>query len=165
MRRLSSCFLFLCLLASCVDREKDDYQHIEKLESQLIEQQVLEYDAAYAEKLLQAYRIFLSSHPESPKKPELLFKYGEVLKGQRRWLDAADIFHRVHDTHSESPLAPLALFHEAHCFEKLQQKHSAKKTYQDFITRYPNHPYVDEAKGMMMLLNYSDEDLMQQFQQ
>ncbi|MDG1849184.1 MAG: tetratricopeptide repeat protein [Flavobacteriales bacterium] len=165
MRCLSSCLIFLSVLTSCVDREKYDYRHIVKLESQLLEQQVLEYDSAYAEQLLQAYRIFLSSHPTSSKKTELLFKYAEVLKGQGSWLDAAEIFHQVHDLHPESSLAPLALFHQAHCFEMLQQKLTAKNTYQEFITRYPNHPYIEQAKGMIALLQYSDEELMQQFQE
>ena len=165
MRCFILCLLFLSLCSSCVDREKNDYKTIETIESKLRTQQDLSNDSVFAEQLLQTYRIFLSSHPQSSKKPELLFKYAEVLKGQSRWLNAVEIFHQVHDKHADSPLAPLALFQQAHCFEKLEQRLTAKNTYQEFIRRYPEHPYIEQAKGMIALLQYSDEELMQQFQE
>lgn len=165
MRFFLLCLLFLSVFSSCVDREKNDYRSIENLELKLREQQELTQDSIFADELLQAYRIFLSSHPQSPKKPEILFKYGEVLNGQSKWMNAVEIFHQVHDNHPNSPLAPLALFQQAYCFEKLEQRLTAKNTYQDFIMRYPKHPYIEQAKGMIALLQYSDEELMQQFQE
>ena len=41
---------------------------------------------------------------------------------------------------------------------------TAKNTYEDFIELYPNHPYVSQAKGMIQILNLSDEELIQKFQ-
>ena len=40
---------------------------------------------------------------------------------------------------------------------------SDKKIYEEFIERYPNHPYVEQAKGMIQLLYFSDEEIIQKF--
>ena len=86
------------------------------------------------------------------------------MKGLGAHLKSAKAFHKVHTQFPNAKVAPIALFHQAHCFEALDQYLTAKNTYEDFIERYPNHPYVSQAKGMIQILNLSDEELIQKFQ-
>ena len=164
MRGLLAIIVALFFLNSCYNAEESDFSRLQKVENSLIEQQDLSYDSTRAEDLLQAYRIFMSSHPKSEKKPELLFKYGEVSKAQGDYLTAADAFYQIHNNYPDLPIAPLALFQQADCFEALNQRLTAKNTYQEFTDRYPTHPYVDQAKGLIHLLHLSDEELIHEFQ-
>ena len=164
MRGFIPIVMVLLLLSSCYNAEQSDFSRLQKFETTLIEQQDVRYDSIRAEDLLQAYRIFMSSHPKSEKKPEILFKYGEVSKAQGDYLTAADAFYQIHNTYPDLPIAPLALFQQADCFEALNQRLTAKNTYQEFIDRYPTHPYVDQAKGLIHILHLSNEELIHEFQ-
>ena len=110
------------------------------------------------------YDEFIRAYPDAEQIPELLFKSGEVLNGLGAHLKSAKAFHKVHTQFPNSKVAPIALFHQAHCFEALDKRLTAKNTYEDFIERYPNHPYVSQAKGMIQILNLSDDELIHKFQ-
>ena len=117
-----------------------------------------------AKDVLLAYDEFILTYPHAEQIPELLFKSGEVLKGLGAHLKSAKAFHKVHTQFPNTKIAPIALFHQAHCFEALDQHLTAKNTYEDFIERYPKHPYVSQANGMIQILNLSDEELIYKFQ-
>jgi len=155
---------FVTLLSSCVNPQKKALDRVLALESKLKLVKDASSNRDLALEVVAAYSQFLTAYPNIESKPELLFKSGEVLKGLGENLKAAQLFYKVHHNFPNFTLAPLALFYQAHCFELMEQRLTAKNTYQEFIDRYPNHPYVEQAIGMIQLLHYSDEDLIKQFQ-
>ena len=58
----------------------------------------------------------------------------------------------------------MALFLQGHAFEAIGQRLTAKTIYEEFLERYPEHPYSEQVIGMIALLQYSDEELIEQFQ-
>jgi len=164
MRQVLFLIAFVSVFASCVNSQKKALDRVLALEAKLRLAQDASANRELALEVVAAYSEFLLAYPNIESKPELLFKSGEVLKGLGENLKAAKSFYKVHHNFPNSKLAPLALFYQAHCFEVLEQRLTAKNTYQELIDRYPNHPYVAQAKGMIQLLYYSDEDLIKQFQ-
>ena len=164
MRNLFLFLVFVGVLASCVNAEKKALDSVLELEAKLMHVQDTASDVELAKEVLEAYLEFLKTYPDTEKKSEILFKSGEILKGLGAHLQSAQAFHRVHTKFPDSKLAPLALFQQADCFEALDQRLTAKNTYEEFMERYPNHPYTEQAKGMIRLLHFSDEELINQFQ-
>ncbi len=164
MRYLLFLIVFVTAFSSCVNTQKKALDRVLALEVKLKLAQDASANRALALEVVAAYSEFLLAYPEIESKPELLFKSGEVLKGLGDNLKAAESFYKVHHSFPNSKLAPLALFYQAHCFEALEQDLTAKNIYQEFIDRYPNHPYIPQAKGMIQLLYYSDEDLIKHLQ-
>ena len=144
MRVVLISLLMLLVLNACETKQQKDLISLLELENKLMQAE----DAAANETLAK----------------EVLVVYDEVLKGLGAHLKSAKAFHKVHTQFPNAKVAPIALFHKAHCFEALDQHLTAKNTYEDFIERYPNHPYVSQAKGMIQILNLSDEELIHKFQ-
>jgi tetratricopeptide (TPR) repeat protein len=164
MRNVFILFCFGCLFGSCVNAQKKALDRVLELESKLMAVQDASANVDLAKEVLVAYSDFLKAYPDAESNPEILFKSGEVFKGLGQYLQAAQAFYKVHYNFPNSKLAPLAIFQQADCFEVLEQRLTAKNTYEEFIERYPNHPYVEQAKGMIQLLHFSDEELINQFQ-
>jgi len=164
MKYIMFFIVFISVFSSCVNPQKKALDKVLALESKLKLAQDAGANKDLALEVVAAYSDFLLAYPDIESKPELLFKSGEVLKGLGENLLAANSFYKVHHGFPNSKLAPLALFYQAHCFESIEQRLTAKNTYQEFIDRYPNHPYKVQAEGMIKLLQYSDEDLIKQFQ-
>jgi len=153
--------LFLC----CVNPQKKALDKVLALEAELREIQDASLHPVLASKVLAAYSEFLKAYPDASSNPAILYKSGEVEKGLGNHLKSAEHFNNVHTNFPNNDLAPLALFQQADCFEALDQRLTAKNTYEEFIERYPSHPYIDQAKGMIKLLYFSDDELIKQFQQ
>ena len=164
MRQILFLIAFVSIFSSCVNAQKKALDRVLALEAKLKLAEDASANRELAIEVVAAYNELLLVYPEIESKPELIFKSGEVLKGLGENLKAAKSFYKVHHNFPKSKLAPLALFYQAHCFEVLEQRLTAKNTYQEFIDRYPNHPYVAQAEGMIQLLHYSDEELIKQFQ-
>jgi len=164
MRNLFLFLCFVCLLGSCANAQKKALDRVLELEAQLMQVEDASSNTDLAEEVLAAYDEFLKAFPDADNHSELLFKSGEVWKGLGAHLKSAKAFYQVHTKFPDSDLAPLALFQQAHCFEVLGQRLTAKKIYEEFIERYPNHPYEEQAKGMIQNLHFSDEELIKQFQ-
>ena len=164
MKQLLVLISVLTIVISCVNPQKKALDRVLALESKLKLVQDASANRGLAIEVIAAYSEFLQAYPDVESKPELLFKSGEVLKGLGENLKAAQSFYKVHQGFPHSKLAPLALFYQASCFEAIEQRLTAKNTYQEFIDRYPSHPYVAQAKGMIQLLHFSDEELIKKFQ-
>ena len=164
MRVVLLSLLMLLFLNACETKQQTDLKSLLQLENQLMQVEDAAANETLAKEVLVVYDEFISAYPDAEQIPELLFKSGEVLKGLGAHLKSAKAFYKVHTQFPNSKIAPIALFHQAHCFEALDQQLKAKNTYENFIERYPNHPYVSQAKGMIQILNLSDEELIQKFQ-
>ena len=153
MRVVLLSLLMLLVLNACETKQQKDLKILFELENKLMQVEDAAANQSLAKDVLEAYDEFIRAYPDAEQIPELLFKSGEVLKGLGAHLKSAKAFHKVHNHFPNAKVAPIALFHQAHCFEQLDQFLTAKKTYEEFIERYPNHPYVDQAKGMIQILN------------
>ena len=164
MRVVLLSLLMLLFLNACETKLQTDLKSLLELENQLMQVEDAAANETLAKEVLVVYDEFISAYPDAEQIPELLFKSGEVLKGLGAHLKSAKAFYKVHSQFPNTEIAPIALFHQAHCFEVLDQNLIAKNTYEDFIERFPNHPYVSQAKGMIQILNLSDEELIHKFQ-
>lgn len=148
------------LFSACLNPQKKALNDVMDLELKLKYIEDAQMNPELAQDVVEAYVNFVNAFPEAPENDKLLFKCGEVLEGLQLYSKAIAQFNLVYKKHPSSQLAPIAMFRQAYCLELLGQKKSAKNTYEIFIERYPEHQYVDQALGMIRLLNYTDDSLI-----
>jgi tetratricopeptide (TPR) repeat protein len=156
-----SVFLFF---SACVSEQKKALTHLLEVQGKLIQLKDARLNKPLAIEVLDLYNSFLEEYPDAENNAEILFNLGQVYRGLGKNLKALESFYLVHSKFPESPWAALAFFQQADCFEALDQRLTAKNTYEEFMEKYPSHPYLDQAMGMIQLLYLTDEELINKFE-
>lgn len=94
-----------------------------------------------------------------------LFKAAEVATVQRQYAKAVELYGRIENEFSSHPRAPQALFMQAFTYdENLGQLETAREKYQQFIAKYPQHDFADDAQVMLDNLGKSDEEILRELE-
>ncbi len=152
------------MFSACVNDQKKAFDQLLEVQSRLMQVEDAMSNKVLAREVLEAYSFFLDAFPDSENNAEILFNSGQVYKGLGKNLNALECFYLVHSKFPESSWAALAFFQQADCFEAIDQRLTAKNTYEEFIERYPDHPYESQAKEMIQMLYLTDEELIKQFE-
>lgn len=160
--------LFGCMLLSCheqVKQEKPD----RVLSIQQLEDSLLTTDGRlrqpYAAKLVDAYQQYATNKPADSLSVIYLFKAIDIsmnLSDPKRSIGLTEQFIERYPNH---PSTPNALFIKAFIYDdQLQDYENAKKTYLQFIDRYPNDALKDDAAAAINNLGKSPEEILKGFE-
>lgn len=91
--------------------------------------------------LIEEYRRFAERFPQHEEAPEMLFRAGNMQADVfERYGIAIGLFKQVADQWPDSEQAPRAQFLAGYSYHhQLEDKKEARKAYQTFLTRYPDH--------------------------
>lgn len=176
-------FLFLCACGGSGNPEKseeitdgekrsrieymsrDDLgDYIEEMEKSLFEDTV-GMNQEKATKLMEAYAMYASGHPDDTHSPEYMFKAGELAMGLNRSLDALKYFSITYGRYVNFEKRPYALFLKAFVLEnQVKDYDQATQTYKTFIEEYPDHPMRDDAEYSIQNMGKSPEELIKEFE-
>jgi tetratricopeptide (TPR) repeat protein len=97
----------------------------------------------------------------------LLLAAAGVAKNAENYNKAAQLYSKVASTLPESPKARTALFMQAVVYESdLQDLPRARKTYEEFLTRYPTDTaYADDVRIALKQLGMTPEQVVEQYNQ
>jgi len=98
-----------------------------------------------AQAALEAFRRVQTFQPPPGRPQEGRFWEGEALFRLKRFAEARTAYDEVLRADSTSPLAPDALYGLGWSDLELKKPESAVKTWQDFVTNYPDHPLAGSA--------------------
>ena len=119
-------------------------------------------DRSLALELIQAYENYANAFPEDTLSPEYLFKGAEVAMNMNMSGKAIEFHQRILNSWPEYGKTSYCLFLQAFIYEnQLQQLEVAKKLYQEFIDRFPNHPLADDAQVSLDNMGKSIEELIE----
>ena len=77
-----------------------------------------------------------------------IFNQGKVLMFDKKWEDARGAFQRVIQAFPNSSLVPQAHYFSARCLQLQGKEVEALRSYEQFLQRYPNEPYLQaEARS------------------
>jgi tol-pal system protein YbgF len=105
------------------------------------------YQDAYA-----LFEQYLNTDPPGPRIAETHYLMGECLFKQKEYDLAILDYQKVITNYTKSKYAPSALLKQAMCFEKLQDRETAKIVYETLIKDYPDSPQVATAQQRMQNL-------------
>lgn len=101
-------------------------------------------------------------NPNYPESPDLLMKAAEVSKITRTYKKSLALYDWIIVKYPDSPKAPLALFLKALMLDDdLNNIELAGKYYQEFIDKYPDHSFADDAKFSLENLGKSDAEIQE----
>jgi len=139
---------------------------IEGLKSFFASQKGKKLDKAKATEMVEKSQHFANAFPDDPIGAAYLFTAGEVARSLGRYEDAINIFTKVESDYPKHEKAALALFLKGFTYEEnLRNTDFAKKCYQDFLTKYPDHERTKEVEQLLEVVDVSPEELIERFKE
>jgi outer membrane protein assembly factor BamD (BamD/ComL family) len=170
MKQLSLFTLVIALLVACGGGEKaaspsaELAGRIKAMEDSLFN--ATSYDQRKAQTLLDVYKAFAATHPLDSMAPEYLFRAAGLSKSMRDPAQSIFLYDRIITDYPSWYRLPDVFYLKAFTIDSDQdRKGEAARAYQEVINRYPDHPFAKDAKAMIENLQYTDEELIQRFEQ
>lgn len=139
---------------------------IESLKSFFASQNGKQLDKVKAVEMIEKSQQFSEVSPDDPIGASYLFTAGEVARAIGQYEEAINIFTKVESNYPKAEKAPHALFMKGFTFEEnIKNKDLAKKYYQEFLEKYPEHTLAKEVKQLIEVIDLSPEELIKRFKE
>lgn len=126
----------------------------------------LNFNKPAAEKLLAAYEDYLEHDKFEAISFDYQFKAGELAKSLKKPHVAIKHFNDLVDRGPNNEHAPMALFYKAMIVgDDLGEHETAKIYYQEFIDKYPDHPFAESAKASIALEGKDLDEIVKGFEE
>lgn len=148
-----------------IDTHEERLAEIDK-HTEILFSDSLNFNNQSALKLLTAYNEYIKHHSFESDSKDIQFKAGELAKAMNKPHVAIQHFNGLIERDPKHEKAGLALFYKAMIIgDMLHEDELAKKTYQEFIDKYPEHPFVESAKASIALQGKSLDEIVKGFEE
>jgi tetratricopeptide (TPR) repeat protein len=148
-----------------IDTFEERTAEVDKYAALVYGDTTLEFNPEYAKPLLKAYEVYIKHHSFQAISKLYQFKAGELAKALNKPHVAIKHFNDLMERDPDHEKAPIALFYKAMIIgDMLHEDDLAKATYQEFIDKYPDHPFVESAKESIKLQGKSLEEIVAGFE-
>lgn len=118
------------------------------------------------DELIKAYLDYAENHKDSPEAPEYLYKAADLSLNTNKSKQALDLYNRIIYQYPDYKKTPECLFLVGYIYENYMQDYGkAKQVYEEFLQKYPNHEFADDAKISIENLGKSPEELIRSFEE
>lgn len=118
-----------------------------------------------ADSLLSLYEKFIADYPEDTLVAGYLFKAATLAMNIDEGAKAISFFDQYLRDFPGGPKAPLCSFFRAYVQENLLKNlDQAKESYLQFLEKYPDHDFSDDARAALENLGKSPEQLIREFE-
>ncbi len=152
------------IIASCSSPQQ-------KMKSTIQEQEKAFYtsqpgDANLAVVLINSYVSYVANYPSDIDAPEFLFKAADIAMNMNKPQQAIKLFQRIIGDYSDFDKLPQCLFLQGYIYENnLGNLQKAKEIYLEFLEKYPNDEFADDAEVSLQNLGKSPEQLIREFEE
>ena len=159
------CTLLLALVSGCSPSKEKRAEQIRETEERLYSPAATGFSRMSADTLLSLYEDFISDYPEDTLVPGYLFKGATLAMNIDEGAKAISFFEQYLKDYPEGPKAPLCYFFKAYVQENiLKNLDQAKESYLQFLEKYPEHDFSDDARAALENLGKSPEQLIREFE-
>lgn len=167
MKRIFVPFVALVAIAfmvACTSKLVKEQKNIENIEKELAAQEARP-DPARLEELLNAYLAYVDKHSADSLAPFYLYKAINLSMGMNQGEKAKQLTDRMLNEYPKYDRIPETVFLKAYIYENmLGNLGQALSTYQDFLSRFPEHDLADDAQAAINNLGKSPEELIREFE-
>lgn len=157
-------FSIMVFAFACTSGIKKEMTVIETLEKELTDQ-AARPDPDKLASLLDAYTAFVDNHPADSMAPQYLYKAINLSMGVNNGVKAMQLTDRMLNEYPKDSRMPEVIFLKAYIYEnQLSNLGLALKTYQDFLSRFPEHELADDVQAAIDNLGKSPEELIREFE-
>ncbi|MCB0806688.1 MAG: tetratricopeptide repeat protein [Bacteroidales bacterium] len=162
---VASMVLFVLILA-CSSEKENMLADIKQTEDSLFADETKMIDRKLAGELVDKYVAYADAYPEDPQTPQILFKAGDLSMNMNMSRKAIQIFDRVMNNYPDYEKTPQCLFLKGYIYENdLKDLKTAKQIYEDFLDKYPDDEFADDAEISIKNLGKSPEELIREFEE
>jgi len=152
-------------IETSIDTHNERVAEIDKYTALLFSDS-LNFNTTSANDLLAAYEDYIKHHSFETKSKDIQFKAGELAKSLGKPHIAIKHFNDLIERAPNHEKAALALFYKAMIIgDDLHENELAKDTYQEFIDKYPEHPFAESAKASIKLQGKSLDEIVKGFEE
>ena len=154
------------IVVACTSPKDKSKAEIKGMEDSLFSNETKMVDRTKARELIQLYTEFADNFPDDQEAPGMLFKAGDMAMNLNMANQAIDIFDRIMANYPDFDKAPQCLFLKAYVYENdLRDLDMAKKLYEEFLEKYPDDEFADDAQISIQNLGKSPEELIREFEE
>jgi len=158
--------LLALIVISCSSPKEDKLTEIKTMEDELFSDESQMIDHQKANELIVVYESYANEFPEDLETPAYLFKAGDMAMNLNMPRKAIDIFDKILNNYPDFEKAPQCLFLKGYVYENdLRDLQTAKKLYEEFLVKYPDDEFADDAEISIKNLGKSPEDLIKEFEE
>jgi TolA-binding protein len=115
---------------------------------------------------MSSYLNFVDKHPQDTSASQYLYKALNLAMGTNQGEKAMELANRTLNEYPKSEKIAETVFLKAFIYENLLSNLGlAQKTYNDFLSRFPDHELADDAQAALNNLGKSPEELIREFEQ
>lgn len=152
------------LMLSCQSGRQKALDNVKLVESETFAENGM-IDQGQVDALIAVYEGFANDFPKDTLAPDYLFKAGDVAMNSNRSNQAILLYDRIINEYGDYKKAPEALFLKGYVYENnLGRLDKAKAIYEEFLAKYPDNDFADDAEVSLRFLGKSPEELIQIFQ-
>jgi len=157
--------LIPCLLLAACTSEKDKLRKsITQKEKELMVDTVRSVDRIKAKEMITLYTQYAEKYKDDTLSNEYVFKAADISNGIGEFRQAITLYK----TAASDPgfrKAAVALFLQGFIYEnQLGDYFEARKIYEQFLEKYPDHALTDDVNYSVQNLGKSPEELIRQFE-
>lgn len=169
MTVLRNSLLLLILMAaivSCGPSSKEDASKIQAAEDALFSEDEGFIEKAKAIELVDLYVNYTDNYPEDSMAVEYLFKGAEFCLNLGEGQRAIILYDRVIQEYPDFRKVPECFFLKGYVYENyLGDLENARAIYSEFIRKYPDNEFADDAAISIQNLGKTPEELIKQFEE
>lgn len=156
----------IVLISACSNPQNDRKAAIKALEDELYSDETKMVDRAKANELISTYVAFVDEFPNDAGSPEILFKAGDMAMNLNQGRRAIEIFDRIIQNYPDFGKTPQCLFLKGYIYENdLGDLEKAKMIYEEFLQKYPDDEFADDAEISIQNLGKTPEELIREFEE
>jgi TolA-binding protein len=161
---LATLITVIVLISACGSPRNKALEKVNDTENKTFSESGL-IETKFVDELINAYVSFADQFPEDSLSPGYLFKAGDVAMNTNRSNKAIELYDRIIDDYNDYRKAPEALFLKGYVYENnLGRLDKAKAIYEEFLQKYPDNDFADDAEVSLKYLGKSPEELIEIFQ-
>ena len=159
-------FAIMAVLVSCSSPKEKLKSEIKSTEDSLFSDETKMVDRTMAAELIDKYVAYADQFPDDPDTPETLFKAGDLSMNMNMPRKAIQLFDRIMNNYPDFEKTPQCMFLKGYIYENdLKDLKTAKQIYEDFLKKYPDDEFADDAEISIKNLGKSPEDLIREFEE
>ncbi len=140
-------------------------ESISELETALFDSETMTLDRKKANKLSYLYEKWAHENKESDQAPANLLKAADLSMNLNNPRRSIGIYDQILINYSDSKQASSALFLKAFVYDdQLKDYVKAGKYYTEFLAKYPESPFANDAEASMKNLGKTPEELVKEFE-
>lgn len=151
--------MMAAMVAACGPSREERIEQIQDYEDSIFELSIAA-DTASADELTDMYIAFADKYPADSLTPQFLLKAAEVQSNVLHTERAIELFDRVIEDYPDFEAVPICYFLKGNAYELNSQFDEAKKAYEVFVDKYPDHYMAEQTRLMIPRVGMSPEEML-----